>query len=491
MDKKFLILYLLLFVLITPVLFINLGKQPLYVWDEARVAVNAVEMLQDKNFIVTSYEGLPDLWNTKPPLLIWMQCLSIKLFGYNEFAVRLPSAIAALCTCVVLALFFAKRNYHLIAFLSCLILISQESFTEYHAARAADYDVLLTLFTTCYVLSFFAYLESKKSKYIFLTSIFIGLSVLCKGVAGLLFTPALFIYSIFRRETLTIFKERNFYFGLGISFITVATYYLLREHYNPGYLHAVWNNELGGRSTEAIEGHVEDWDFYIKNLSGYHFSYHWYYLLLSIPAGILIKDKFINRLTIYLTLTVVFYLTVISSAATKLIWYDIPLLPLLSIMASICLYFIYYIIARKISVRFSDKYSIAVAILLTVAVLIHPYSFSLRASINAPLLDIGPPEAQHAAELLKELTTNKPNLVTKDTLYLCYPDYYSPFNFYEKVLKINGITMARKTNLENLSLPAFVIVPREAQQEYIKKNYNYSIELEKQNVKLLKIINKY
>jgi len=44
------------------------------------------------------------MWNTKPPLMIWCQVISMKLLGINEWAIRLPSALAALFTCAIIML---------------------------------------------------------------------------------------------------------------------------------------------------------------------------------------------------------------------------------------------------------------------------------------------------------------------------------------------------------------------------------------------------
>jgi 4-amino-4-deoxy-L-arabinose transferase-like glycosyltransferase len=41
---------------------------------------------------VTAYHQ-PDLGNTKPPLLNWLQALSMAVFGLSELAVRLPSLL--------------------------------------------------------------------------------------------------------------------------------------------------------------------------------------------------------------------------------------------------------------------------------------------------------------------------------------------------------------------------------------------------------------
>ncbi|MDE6112359.1 MAG: glycosyltransferase family 39 protein, partial [Bacteroidales bacterium] len=92
-----------------PLIFFHLGRLPLRVWDEARLAINGYEMMQNHRFFVTTYEGAPDLWNTKPPLLIWLQVLSMRCFGINEVAFRLPSALAVLLTCGLFYIFL--RTY--------------------------------------------------------------------------------------------------------------------------------------------------------------------------------------------------------------------------------------------------------------------------------------------------------------------------------------------------------------------------------------------
>ena len=50
-------------------LFLRLDSRPLREWDEARNAVNAYEMSKSGQFLIKTYEGQPDLWETKPPLL--------------------------------------------------------------------------------------------------------------------------------------------------------------------------------------------------------------------------------------------------------------------------------------------------------------------------------------------------------------------------------------------------------------------------------------
>ena len=76
--------------------FYHLNELPIIQWDESRLAVNAAEMYHSGNFLSTTYEYKPDYYNTKPPLMIWLQVLSASVFGMNELAIRFPSAVAGL-----------------------------------------------------------------------------------------------------------------------------------------------------------------------------------------------------------------------------------------------------------------------------------------------------------------------------------------------------------------------------------------------------------
>ena len=98
---KFIVLVILIYI---PV-FSHLDTLPIQLWDESRLAINAYEMHHFGQYLVTHFDGLPDLWNTKPPLLIWMQVFWMKIIGVNEIALRLPSALAALLTIISILIF--------------------------------------------------------------------------------------------------------------------------------------------------------------------------------------------------------------------------------------------------------------------------------------------------------------------------------------------------------------------------------------------------
>lgn len=93
-NTKLWIHYSVLTVLCILVLFVKLGSFHMKTWDESMFAVNTYEMLKNGNYFSLYYNGLPDLYNTKPPLTNWLQLLCVKMLGYNELAIRIPSALA-------------------------------------------------------------------------------------------------------------------------------------------------------------------------------------------------------------------------------------------------------------------------------------------------------------------------------------------------------------------------------------------------------------
>ncbi|MBA3901452.1 MAG: glycosyltransferase family 39 protein, partial [Bacteroidetes bacterium] len=166
-SKHYLILFLLLILAYFPI-FSHLNTLPIRIWDESRLALNAYEMAQSGNLIVTSYEGEPDMWNTKPPLMIWMQAGLIKLIGLDELAIRLPSAIAVFFTCITLFIFSLRylKSFWL-GIIGILVLITSSGFVGFHTGRTGDYDAMLAFFIFSYCLFYYLFLEKGGVKYLY------------------------------------------------------------------------------------------------------------------------------------------------------------------------------------------------------------------------------------------------------------------------------------------------------------------------------------
>lgn len=77
-----------------------LGQVPLFDWDEANFAESAREMIVSGNYFTVQI-NFETFWE-KPPLFMWLQALSMYLFGINEYAARFPNAIAGVITLLVI-----------------------------------------------------------------------------------------------------------------------------------------------------------------------------------------------------------------------------------------------------------------------------------------------------------------------------------------------------------------------------------------------------
>ena len=85
------------------------GGVHLFDWDEINFAECAREMIVTNDYISVQINFKP-FWE-KPPLFIWMQVLSMKAFGINEFAARFPDALCGIASLLVI-FSIGKRLYN-------------------------------------------------------------------------------------------------------------------------------------------------------------------------------------------------------------------------------------------------------------------------------------------------------------------------------------------------------------------------------------------
>lgn len=456
---------ILIALLIIPI-FGHLNTMPLRGYDEARLAVNAAEMASNGDYIVTYFNGEPDMWNTKPPLMIWLQVVFIKTMGLNELAVRLPSAIAAFITCMALLWFSVKYlNSFWLGFITIMVLMTSQGYVSIHGTRTGDYDALLTLFTTLYCLSFFIYTESKNAKYFYLTCIFIALAGLTKGVAGMIFLPALFIYAVISKSFTHLLKNKHTYFALLIPVLIIGGYYLLRENQNPGYLEAVADNELGGRFNTPKEGHYGNLYYYIESIIYNNFT-HWHLLL---PCGFLLaifhRKDVIRKLGIYTGLLVVLYHWAINSAATKLWWYEIPMYPFMAILVALFVYHIFKITVSWKPLQEKIRFNIIPALFLFL-VFIRPFGDTWD-NTYWPQEDESEKETYAIGYTLKDAIDNRINL---DGYKLLNPGYNANWLFYTYALQEKGQDL-EFGNIENLQVGDKIVLNQLDLLSEVRENY--------------------
>jgi len=328
--------FLILVALMYQPLFGHLDTLCIRIWDEARPANNAYEMMYSGWSIVTTFLGKPDLYSTKPPLFVWIQVLSIKLFGFNEIAIRLPTAIIAFFTCILM-LVFSQRYFKStwLGIIAVMVLITTKGYIGIHVARTGDYDTLLTFLLFGSALLLFGLTHHLKPKWLYGLATLLIMAIWTKGVAGMLFLPSFFLYVLYKRQLKTFLTNKHIYIGALLVILFGLGYYPLREWCSPGYLNAIWGNELGGRFNSVIEGHQHPFTFYFSQLYYYHFSYWILGLPIAICFGLFSTNKRYKEFTIYALFVTIGYFLIISSAQTKVPWYNAPLFPFFSLVIAV------------------------------------------------------------------------------------------------------------------------------------------------------------
>ncbi|MEP7128499.1 MAG: glycosyltransferase family 39 protein [Chitinophagales bacterium] len=352
-------------------LFAKLGVAPIYMWDEATYANNALDMYQSNDLIVVRMEGQPDLYNTKPPFVLWMQTISLHTFGLNEFAIRFPSALFALLTILVLLWFsLAVFDSVIIAIVSMLTLVSANGYVAIHVTRSGDLDATLVFWITLYVFIFLKYIlkPSRPGLHFFLMAVGITGAFLTKGIAGWLPLPLLLIVAIADGSFLKLLRQKAVYMAAAIVFLLSGSYYLLREIMSPGYWTVVYASELMRFNNTVMSWHVQPFAFYFLNMLHGSFIPFLYLLPFSWLIFLFEKEKIMRRCVLYLWILSLGYFLLISYPADKLEWYDAPLYPLMSLIIAL---FIYSVIKKigehpYFQSRLSFKNSITVLILFAV-----------------------------------------------------------------------------------------------------------------------------
>jgi 4-amino-4-deoxy-L-arabinose transferase-like glycosyltransferase len=304
--KKNLLLDLCFLLFAYVVLFNQLGRQPIHMWDEGFYAMNALEMSFNNNYLVKYYDGKPEMCATEPPLAAWLQLLSVKAFGYDEAVYRIPSALAALLVAFLIINFCSEelKNRKLGYFSACVLLLSP-GYNGYHIATTADLDSLLVLFMFFYAINFYKYLKYQRTKYFYYAVLGLLLAFFTKSIVSFMFLPPLFIYAIYKKKLHFVFSHKEIYIGI-ISFLLVTCgYYLLRESVNPGYINAAWQNEIASRFTKVSEGHHGSFSFYVENFFNSRFS-PWFALLPLSLLFIVIRKLYKNDLVVYFSYCVSF-----------------------------------------------------------------------------------------------------------------------------------------------------------------------------------------
>lgn len=239
----------------------NLGHRSLTDWDEGIYAEIAREMLAGHSWqawLVPHWNG--QLWFEKPPLQMWLTALSMRLFGLNAFAARLPSALAGVATVGLLHAFLLRRFGRPAAWAGAVVLLSAFGFQ--HVARAGETDALLSFFSLIAVMGLAEVQEARPRGWLLFWAGF-GLAFMTKG-AGSVTLPLTFLVMLVLDRPRTLRFAGSFWSGLLLFGVLVVPWHaVLFRRYGSAFLHEYLGFHVLHRATAAIEGHSTHPWFYL------------------------------------------------------------------------------------------------------------------------------------------------------------------------------------------------------------------------------------
>ena len=454
--------YLVLSVLAYFVLFLKLGSFHIRMWDESMFAVNTYEMLKNGNYFSLYYDGIVDLYNTKPPLTNWLQLISVKIFGFNELAIRLPSALAAFFTIIFSFKFTAKYFDYFWAWIVVLIILSSAGFVGFHTARTGESDSILTLFLLLANVAFIEFILQSKKKYILYFFLFLTIAFATKLFAAFLFIPAYLFLLIYYKKIKKAIFSWQFLVGLVIFIGISITLILLREMESLGYLDIILSNDIG-RLFVVPKGFEKTNYFYIENFFTIRFSiYFIFFIIGSLFLFIKRKENHTQKILVMYFVLIATYLLIISLSVTKLPWYDMPLYPLLALIAALP------IIELINSLLINTKNKIRIAKYLIIALIFfYPYYYRSSKS-QGNKIDDGAILIEANGRYLFHAMRENTNL---DNLKVLFHGYNGSLLFYKYKLHEQGQEIELHKNVETLNIGNKVLVCKDEHRVALQEKF--------------------
>lgn len=323
--------FVVLAILCAMLLFIPLRRTGLAGYDDAFFAHQGKEMVLTGDWRTIHFNGEPSF--AYPPLYIWLEASSFKVFGISDFAAKLPTALLGLGTIVLIYfLTLELTGQAWLSLLAMLVLTSTPFFLKNATHAMTDVP-----FTFLFALVIFLYLKGlQKPAFLALLGLPLGLALLMRSVIGLLAVGIIVTHAVLSKRYKLLWSPW-LVLGLVLGLALPAIWYISEYE-----LHGI----------AAIESHVRfvgskinvgetsnNW-LTLLNYPGSLLKYYWPWLpfllaglVLQVRAMIAGKDAVASLLVVWVLLVLIPF----SIIQTRYPRYIMPVYPAFSILSAIAL----------------------------------------------------------------------------------------------------------------------------------------------------------
>lgn len=319
-TKKSRYIAALVALILTASLYIQLGRDALFDWDEGIYAELGREMIISGEIWVPTWGG--EVWFEKPPGIAWTTALGMNLFGVSEIGARALMPLFAGFSLYGIFLIGKKIKDSYVGIISMLVLANMQLFLA--RARGVNTDGPLL---TGIIFTFYALLISANP---IIVSIIVALSIWFKGLAGLL--------TLVLAAPLLMKKTKKYIFRL-FSYLAVFTapwHLFVWSKYGEVFLNPYLREQVVKRITTPIEFHLESKWYYFSFLYeniGAAFLFLTTVFITSTAVKYLKDRKLSNEVAV--SWWILAPIVIFTLAKTKLFWYALPVYPAIALSIAI------------------------------------------------------------------------------------------------------------------------------------------------------------
>ncbi len=258
----------------------GLGQAPLFDVDEGAFSEATREMLASGDFGHTTLNG--DDRFDKPIGVYWLQAASVAVFGVQEFAFRLPSALSGWAMALALAAFAARRWGTAAGAAAGVLAVS--SLGVQVISRAATADGLLNLLLVLAALDAWRFAETGARAPLRRAYAWVGLGLLVKGpVAALVPGAAFLVWAVGSRRWDRIRQAALDAPGWALMLVIAAPWYAYALHrHGMDFVNGFVLRHNLQRFSGPLEGHDGSLLYYVVLLPV--LALPWAPLLLAVAA---------------------------------------------------------------------------------------------------------------------------------------------------------------------------------------------------------------
>lgn len=324
---------LLLLMVVGTLLGYGLGERALWDPDEGRYSEIPREMVVTGDYVTPRLNSVK--YFEKPPLFYWAQASAIRVFGLNEWSLRLWPALFALFGVVTVYVAGRQLFNRRTGLLAASVLAT--SLLYFYMGRAITLDMSVSVLLSAALLAFLLGTRAApgpRRRWLMWTFYaFAALATLAKGLIGIVIPGMIIGTWILLLNNWRVLKEMYLPSGLALFLIIAAPWHVLVSQANPEFLNFYFIHEHFLRFTTKIHRRYEPiWFFLPVLLVGLlpWVAFLGQALRFNLPSSWAARQE--HKETLFLSLWVVLVFAFFSISDSKLVPYILPIFPPLALL---------------------------------------------------------------------------------------------------------------------------------------------------------------